>query len=477
MKAARPRVVIVPTLDEAESIVACLEALSALPDCDVMVLDDDSPDGTAAIARAWAGGRPGVHVIVRLDAAARPGLGHALRRAFDDAAALGYRAACVFDADLQHRPSDARRLLDSVESGADVAVGARSTRADGDEEPLGWGSRAASAALRRAFGVPWRDATTDFMALRMACWTPELGASIRAGGLCAAFEVRWRVARAGGVVVELDVPCLPRTAGRAHAGLVRTARWAAEVAALAWERRRTAEAAAVAATGDGASPGVARTDTSDEVPGPARVARLLSSGAPLKLHLACGKRYIPGWVHIDVDDWPHVDLVQTVERLPLPDASAQEIYNCHQIAYYDRVTVIDVLAEWRRVLVPGGRLRIATADFEAIVAEYGRGRPLEAFDGLLHGRYPVRAQSAARLGLGSPTDGRTAVPIYYRTAHDLRTLGAALRQAGFEDVRRYDWRTTEHAAIDDYAQAYLPHMDKTSGRLMSLNIEARRPLA
>ena len=49
-----------------------------------------------------------------------------------------------------------------------------------------------------------------------------------------------------------------------------------------------------------------------------------------------------------------------------------------------------------------------------------------------------------------------------------------LEQVGFTDVKRYDWRATEHAEIDDYSQAYHPHMDKENGVLVSLNVECRR---
>ena len=43
---------------------------------------------------------------------------------------------------------------------------------------------------------------------------------------------------------------------------------------------------------------------------------------------------------------------------------------------------------------------------------------------------------------------------------------------GFSEVRPWDWRTTEHGALDDYSQAYLPHLDKENGMLVSLNLEA-----
>ena len=51
-------------------------------------------------------------------------------------------------------------------------------------------------------------------------------------------------------------------------------------------------------------------------------------------------------------------------------------------------------------------------------------------------------------------------------------LSGLLLKAGFASVRRWDWRETEHAEIDDYSQAHLPHMDKENGRPMSLNLEA-----
>lgn len=54
--------------------------------------------------------------------------------------------------------------------------------------------------------------------------------------------------------------------------------------------------------------------------------------------------------------------------------------------------------------------------------------------------------------------------------------GKVLEDVGFENVRRYNWRETEHALIDDYSQAYIPHMDKENGILISLNIECSKPL-
>jgi predicted SAM-dependent methyltransferase len=174
------------------------------------------------------------------------------------------------------------------------------------------------------------------------------------------------------------------------------------------------------------------------------------------IHLACGKRHIPGWIHVDVDDYPHVDYRHAVEALPMfPDDYADLVYNSHQIAYYDRVEVQDVLEEWRRVLKPGGILRLSTPDFAKVVEVYLRNRDLAEHLGFLHGRYETQCGA-----------------IYYRTVYDYASLQATLLRAGFRAVRRYDWRETIHRDHDDYAQAYLPHMDKRNGTMMSLNVEA-----
>ena len=61
--------------------------------------------------------------------------------------------------------------------------------------------------------------------------------------------------------------------------------------------------------------------------------------------------------------------------------------------------------------------------------------------------------------------------IYHKTAYDFDELSEALESVGIENVKRYDWRDTEHADFDDHSQAYIPHMDKDNGTLISLNVE------
>lgn len=177
----------------------------------------------------------------------------------------------------------------------------------------------------------------------------------------------------------------------------------------------------------------------------------------MKLHLGCGKRYIPGYVHIDAVEYPHVDHVATIDNLSfIPDASIDVIYNCHVLEHFKRKDVGRVLLEWYRVLKPGGVLRLSVPDFAKLCEVYQRLGKLDLVIGALFGR------------------GDYLYNIHYNV-FDFDSLSEVLQRTGFDDVHRYDWRKTEHADIDDYSQAYIPHMEKENGTLISLNVECRRP--
>lgn len=177
----------------------------------------------------------------------------------------------------------------------------------------------------------------------------------------------------------------------------------------------------------------------------------------MKLHLGCGKRFIPGYVHVDAIAHPHVDHVGPVDDLGfVADASVDVIYQCHLLEHFKRADTVRVLREWHRVLRPGGVLRTAVPDFAKLVEIYQRTADLQLVIGGLYGRQDYEFN------------------IHY-TTFDEPTLTRVLHEAGFTDVRRYDWRATEHADVDDYSQAYIPHMDKDRGTLISLNVEATKP--
>ncbi len=117
-----------------------------------------------------------------------------------------------------------------------------------------------------------------------------------------------------------------------------------------------------------------------------------------------------------------------------------------------------MLAEWFRVLKPGGVLRIAVPNFEMAAKLY-------LSDTLPKGIYDV---------MGLVIGGQRDQYDYHKVIFDLKSLTERLKSVGFSTVREWDWRTTEHSQLDDYSQAYIPHMDKDNGTLVSLNVEGVR---
>lgn len=178
----------------------------------------------------------------------------------------------------------------------------------------------------------------------------------------------------------------------------------------------------------------------------------------VKLHIGCGRRdFGPSWVHIDGVKYPHVKHTD-VQNLPFVSESVDLIYSSHLLSYFSRSEVLFLLLEWNRVLKPGGVLRIAVPDFEAIAKLYitcGDRFPLQSFLGPLYGVMKMGNKE-----------------ISHKTTYDYRSLSVVLRDVGFKNIGLYDWRHTEHAHIDDHSQAYLPHMAKEDGTLISLNVEA-----
>jgi len=177
----------------------------------------------------------------------------------------------------------------------------------------------------------------------------------------------------------------------------------------------------------------------------------------VNLHIGCGKRYIPGFTHVDIRKLPHVDYVTSADRLDMfADNSVDLIYNCRVLEHFRRYQIEDVLREWYRVFKPGGILRLAVPDFEKLVEVYLKTKDLKLVMGPLYGRqdYPENT---------------------HFVAFDYSSLIEILAKVGFKNIRRYDWHQTIHKDYDDYSQAYIPHMDKEQGTLIRLNIEAEKP--
>lgn len=177
----------------------------------------------------------------------------------------------------------------------------------------------------------------------------------------------------------------------------------------------------------------------------------------VKLHLGCGWRnFGDKWIHIDGGDYDHLDIKTTdLSTIPFDNNSVDLIYASHLIAYFDREEIGAILTEWHRILKVGGILRLATPDATELFRLYSCGIiKLGNILGPLYGKMPLAIDS-----------------IYHKTVYDYNSLSELTSKFGFTGFRRYDWRKTEHSMFDDHSQAYLPHMDKENGTLISLNVE------
>lgn len=203
--------VILPTFDERENIVPLLERLArSLPPLtyEILVVDDDSPDGTAAAAEAWAAAHPGVRVIRRTT---ERGLRSAIQAGID---AAGADAICWMDCDLSMPPEHVPALVGAL-ADADVATGSRyvpgGTDARADVPLHRLASRVLNLGLRALLGGGVTDYTTGFVCARRRVFE-AIRLEGEYGEYCVAFLYRAR--RRGFRVVELGYRNTPRAAGR-----------------------------------------------------------------------------------------------------------------------------------------------------------------------------------------------------------------------------------------------------------------------
>lgn len=227
---------IAATLNERENLPSLIAGVLGVdPDIQLLVIDDDSPDGTGAAALDAAAVEPRLHVLVRRG---RRGLGTAIMEGLRLAHERGFGAALNLDADSSHDPADIPRLLAALEPAggpaADVVVGSR--RMPGGRT-VGWPltrhltSRLVGLFTRRVLGVPVRDPSSGYRAIRLAI-LDRLGEPATSGY---AFheELLWLVHRAGGRIVEVPMTFRDRTRGTSKAGAREIARASRDLLLLA----------------------------------------------------------------------------------------------------------------------------------------------------------------------------------------------------------------------------------------------------
>lgn len=207
--------VIVPTYNERDNLPRIVERLrSALPDADLLVADDNSPDGTGKIADEIAERDDHVHVLHR---PGKQGLGAAYIAGFQWGLDRDYDVLVEIDADGSHQPEELHKLLAAVEGGADLAIGSRWVPGG---KVVNWPtsreflSRGANTYTRIMLGMPVRDATAGFRAYR-ATTLRKIGVEgVQSQGYCFQVDLTLRTVREGLRITEVPITFVDRAVGQ-----------------------------------------------------------------------------------------------------------------------------------------------------------------------------------------------------------------------------------------------------------------------
>jgi dolichol-phosphate mannosyltransferase len=220
-------VVIIPTYNERDNLDdIASRTRRAVPDAHILVVDDNSPDGTGELAEKLALTDPHVHVLHRTQKA---GLGAAYLAGFDWALERGYQVLVEMDADGSHDPAELPSLLAAL-GDADLAVGSRWVRGGTvrnwprSREIL---SRGGNAYARIMLRLSVHDATGGYRAYRAATLRQISLHEVKSQGYCFQIELTLRTVRAGLTVAEVPITFTERARGtsKMNRGIVAEALW------------------------------------------------------------------------------------------------------------------------------------------------------------------------------------------------------------------------------------------------------------
>lgn len=206
-------VVVIPTYNERANLPVIISRVrAAVPRADILVVDDNSPDGTGDLADEIAAADPAVRVLHR---AGKEGLGAAYLAGFAEALASGYQVIVEMDADGSHQPEQLPTLLDALRD-ADLVLGARWIPGGG---AVNWPwhremlSRGGNLYTRVMLRMPLHDATGGFRAFRATTLRGIGLADVASQGYCFQVDLAWRAVQRGYRVVEVPITFIERTAG------------------------------------------------------------------------------------------------------------------------------------------------------------------------------------------------------------------------------------------------------------------------
>ncbi len=205
--------VIIPTYNEVENLPLIVGRVRTnVPDVHILVVDDNSPDGTGKLADALAAADDHVHVLHR---AGKEGLGAAYLAGFRWGLDEGYDVLVEMDADGSHQPEQLPRLLSAL-AGADLVLGSRWVPGG---TVVNWPvsrkilSRGGNLWTRIALGIPIRDVTGGYRAFRKETLQGLGLEDVASAGYCFQVDLAWRALKAGFTVVEVPITFVEREHG------------------------------------------------------------------------------------------------------------------------------------------------------------------------------------------------------------------------------------------------------------------------
>jgi len=220
--------IIIPTYDERENLRAIASRIhEVVPEVHLLVVDDNSPDGTGEVADDLAAKDERIHVLHR---PGKMGLGTAYVEGFRKGLEEGYDFLWEMDADFSHDPKFLPDMLAAMENGADLAIGSRYVPGGGTEN---WGlrrkvlSRGGGTYARLVLGVPIKDLTSGFRCYRRDVLERIPLSEVRAEGYAFQIEMAYKTFKAGFRIEEVPILFVDRRVGQSKmsGGIVWEAVW------------------------------------------------------------------------------------------------------------------------------------------------------------------------------------------------------------------------------------------------------------
>ena len=215
--------IVVPTYNEIESLEAILGRLrQSVPQADVLIVDDSSPDGTGQLADRIAAADPAITVLHRVE---KDGLGRAYLAGFAMALAAGYSYVVEIDADGSHDPAELPAMLQLAEGGADLVLGSRWIPGG---SVVNWPwlrqviSRSGNTYARTVLRSKIHDITSGFRVYRASALESLHLSDVSSQGYCFQVELAWLLEKSGHNIKEHPIAFVERATGRSkmHGGIV-----------------------------------------------------------------------------------------------------------------------------------------------------------------------------------------------------------------------------------------------------------------